>query len=57
MWRSSHRLLNRTITYIGNLSKQFIGISIVDSLLIDTLVFIGFLSLIVRNVRENHGND
>ena len=57
MLRRPHRLLDRTIIYIGNLSKQFIGISIVGSLLIDSLVFIGFNSLIAKSVRESYGND
>jgi hypothetical protein len=50
MFRKSRRLLNRTITYIGNLSKQHIGISIVGLCLIGNLVFIGLLPLIVRSV-------
>lgn len=39
------RLLNRKFTYIGNLSKQHIGISIVDSLLMGN-----FYSLLVTSV-------
>lgn len=48
-----HRLLNRRLTYIDNLSKQHIGISTVGLCLIGYLDFIGPSHLIVTTLWGN----